>query len=148
MYLPEGHLITQPEDSPLTSPDSDAVKDNPMKLWSSSWTVSEAPLYVEAGDLCLTITRLAHEWQLHYHWIKRGENGNLAARYLEASSEPQLPPDRVVMESMPSEITLVPKLADRPIVVRPRSPFIIPANIPSRFLSARHCGCASASPMR
>lgn len=97
-------------------------------FWFTSKNIRERPLYIEAGDLCVTICRRPYEWQVNHHWVKRDDQGTLFTRSLEENCESKTPPDRIAMETMSSDISLHPRLADRSIVARPISPFVIPSN--------------------
>ena len=98
------------------------------ELWSTLLTVADKPVYIEVGDLCLSIRKSVHEWQLNYHWEKKGNDGGYSCSYIDSfSAEPETI-DRIAMESMSDGFSLIPKLADRPVVVRPYSPFTLPAN--------------------
>ena len=97
-------------------------------MWSTMLAVADKPVYVEMGDLCLTIRKLVHEWQLTYHWEKKGNAGGFDCRYLEQPSEKPETVDRIAMQTMSDGLLLTPKLADLPLVVRPYSPFTIPSN--------------------
>lgn len=112
---------------------NNSSQDNPVQghlaptLWTALLTVADKPILVEAGDLCLTIRKQTHEWQLSYHWDKKGNSGGFSCRYLEESPSGLENVDRIAMEKMSDGVSLSPRLADRPIVVRPLSPFSIPA---------------------
>ncbi len=97
-------------------------------LWASLLTVADKPVYVEVGDLCLTIRKLLHEWQLSYHWEKKGNQGGFDCRSLDGIGDNPETIVRIAMETMSDGLSLLPRLADRPIVVRPYSPFTIPAH--------------------
>lgn len=104
-------------------------------FWSTPWTVKEKPLRVEVGDLSLVISRQSHEWQLAYHWFKKENQGEFSCQYIDEFPEKPISMGsrhkgvtRIAMESMTNEITFNPQLADRPVVVRPYSPLLIPAN--------------------
>lgn len=97
-------------------------------LWQRSWEFSDKPLQVNVGDLSLSILRLKHEWLLNYHWDKIENGGLFSCRFRDDWPEHFTSPERVVMETMSCEVNFLPMLADRPIVVRPFSPLIIPGN--------------------
>ena len=97
-------------------------------LWSTMLAVANKPVYVEVGDLCLTIRKLVHEWQLNYHWEKKGNEGGFGCRYLEDHQETPETVERIAMQTMSDGLILTPRLADLPLVVRPYSPFMIPSN--------------------
>lgn len=101
---------------------------NDTGLWQQRWTFTDKPLQVDVGDLSLSILRLKHEWLLNYHWDKVENGGAFSCKYQDDWPEHFTSPERVVMESMSSEVTFSPLLADRPVVVRPFSPLIIPGN--------------------
>lgn len=98
-----------------------------LELWSKTWPVADSPLQVEVGDLSLTLSRLSHEWQLNYAWSKKGNDGGFSCKFLDAAPRPRAETDRIAMEKMTTEVTLQPRLADRPVVVRPYSPLTLPA---------------------
>ena len=97
-----------------------------QKLWATPWPVNRQALQLELGDLSLLITRLKHEWQLHYQWSRRGNSGAFSCAYQEGEPEFEGSLDRIAMESMTTALTLRPALADRPVVVRPYSAMTIP----------------------
>ena len=104
-------------------------------IWSTPWIVEQKPLRVEIGDLSLTINHQNHEWQLVYFWTKKENQGEFSCHYIDEF--PETPTSlsgihnglaRIAMETMTDELTFNPQLADRPVVVRPYSPLLIPAN--------------------
>ena len=92
------------------------------------FAIANNPLLVEIGDLTVTLRKLTHEWQLNYYWQTRGNDGAYDCRYLESDLDTPHQIDRIAMEAMADGIMLLPRLAPMPIVVRPYSPFILPAN--------------------
>ena len=96
-------------------------------MWATPLSVGDKPVYVEIGDLCLTIHKLQHEWRLNYRWEKKGNDGGFACRLLDDPPDTAATVDRIAMQTMSDGLKLTPKLADRPLVVRPYSPFTIPA---------------------
>lgn len=101
------------------------------KFWHSAKQIDEQPLAIEVGDLTAVISHMKHEWRLNYHWSNRGNQGRFLARYLEqppAQESEGSSQHRIAMEKMTDRVSLAPQLADRPVIVRPYSPLIIPAN--------------------
>jgi hypothetical protein len=98
-----------------------------LGLWSKTWPVADSPMQIKVGDLSLTLSRLNHEWQLNYAWTKKGNDGEFSCEYLDSTPRPRGETDRIAMETMTCEVTLQPRLADRPVVVRPYSPLTLPA---------------------
>lgn len=120
-------FIQQITTAPLMNDSSD-IDQPASSMWATLLTVASKPVYVEAGDLCLTIRKLTHEWQLNYHWEKKGNNGGFACRYLDEQASTTEIVNRIAMETMSDALNLIPRLADLPLVVRPYSPFTIPAH--------------------
>lgn len=86
---------------------------------------------IEIGDLDLRITRMNHEWRLHYQWNDRGNEGCFSLSQTDDYSEQEeseMVQERVAMERMSNQFRLTPELADRAVIVRPYSPLTIPAN--------------------
>lgn len=108
-----------------------AEANTTQDLWSTSWPVADQPLCIAMGDLTLTISRRSHEWQMAYAWTKKTNSRDFSCRYIDQARQIPGPPtalDRIAMESMSHEIRLTPQLANRPLVVRPYAPLLIPAN--------------------
>lgn len=97
-------------------------------FWLTPRRFTDQALCVEIGDLSLLINRQPHEWRLHYEWRRKGEGGAFSCRFEVTCESGQNNLERIVMESMPDTVTLLPMLADRPIVVRPYAPLTIPGN--------------------
>lgn len=101
-------------------------------FWSQSWSISQ-PLLIEMGDLSLRVERQTHEWMLAYSWQKKANEGAFSCIPLAADETPPALANgktqitRVALEQMGDEIRMQPLLADRPVVVRPYSPLILPA---------------------
>lgn len=99
-----------------------------MTLWTAQWQVETRPLYLMAGDLVLVIERLLHEWQLGYSWQKLENQGHFQAGFELNITKECEHLSRIAVECTSCTLKLIPKLADRPVVVRPYSPLTIPAN--------------------
>lgn len=96
--------------------------------WSQPYTIENRPLLVEAGDLSLAVTRLRYEWLLNYSWTVKGNAGAFTCRFLEPCAKAEGALDRIAMATPGADLTLSPRVADRPVVVRPYAPLILPAN--------------------
>jgi len=101
------------------------------QLWQHPIPVTGRPLKVEIGDLSAIICRMKFEWQLTYEWCAKGNQGAFYAQPLdELSASSEAAPanrQRIAMEKMTDHLSFTPQSADRPVIVRPYSPLIIPA---------------------
>jgi len=88
--------------------------------------MDDKTLSIDIGDLSLTVSRSSYEWKLNYRWQKQGNEGAFNCAFSKKKPEEYANTDRVAMEPMSQALTITPKLADRPVVVRPYSPLIIP----------------------
>lgn len=105
-------------------------------LWATTHEIDEKPLFIEIGDLALTVSRLDHEWRLSYKWVKQGNGGAFSCQFIDRHEETDEITDRVALQAMTSAITLKPKLADRSVIVRPYAPLTIPGqNIIQLYIS-------------
>ncbi|MYM64540.1 hypothetical protein [Pseudomaricurvus sp. HS19] len=98
-------------------------------LWDQQFTVdNDNSLAIEIGDLSLCARSQPMEWQLFYHWEKRGIQGNFLCRPQPLPGSNELPNDRIAMDHITPQLRLLPRLADRPVVVRPYAPLTLAAN--------------------
>lgn len=80
------------------------------------------------GPLWLSLQRQRHEIILSYYRDPDWDESYLEQK-LPIRSLPELTTtERYVLHKDDQEITLLPSLADRPVVARPATPFIVPAN--------------------
>lgn len=83
----------------------------------------------QLGCLWLSITRDRQEWRLEYHQPKRLGAYRLSWRVL--AQDEQLPEpvklERYLFAETQASLTLLPRLADRSMVVKPINPIFIPA---------------------
>lgn len=96
-------------------------------FWSTQWSVTEQALQINAGDLSLTISRLPHEWLLNYQWQKNGNDGPFECYFTDICEQTSGQFSRLAVSTAADVVTLQPKLADRPVIVRPHSPLTIAA---------------------
>lgn len=104
------------------------IRSDALGFWSSQWTINDQPLHIEAGDLSLSISHLAHEWLLNYQWQKRGNDGPLKGYFVDTCAQINGQLSRLAMNSDACVLSLQAKLADRPIIVRPYSPLTLAAH--------------------
>lgn len=106
-------------------------------FWHSPKIIKSQPLRIDIGELSLIISRREYEWRLNYEWLEKGSEGRYLCSYIDDIPDADLQIkagvnghniDRVAMEDMTQQVTITPRLADRPVIVRPYSPLIIPAD--------------------
>ncbi|WP_317930273.1 hypothetical protein [Halioxenophilus sp. WMMB6] len=108
-------------------PESERQDLATSSLWQQTWQVKTQALLVAMGDLTLTIQRRPHEWQLRYAWQKQGALGDFRSEWVgeESLLDESAPTSRIALDRMTADVTLLPRLADRPVVVRPISPLTL-----------------------
>ena len=81
------------------------------------------------GSLWLTITRDRYEWRMAYHRSKHVEANQHTWQQLEAEQPIPQPVkiERFLFAETPAKLLLLPRLADRSMVVKPINPIFIPA---------------------
>lgn len=82
----------------------------------------------QLANLQLRITRASQEWQLEYHQPVMADEEQQACFPLPAEHPINKPVhlQRYLFDQTSPELTLLPRLADRSVVVRPMNPIIIP----------------------
>lgn len=112
----------------MTEPQSNS---SAIAIWSQCWSLANQSLNIAMGDLNLLVQRQPQQWLFNYHWQKRGNDGpfSVTTKMSKHSSSPDSAGklNRFADDSSGHELTLRPKLADRPVVVRPYAPLTLPA---------------------
>lgn len=96
------------------------MSDLTTNWWGSFDLAENEQRILRCADLCLYIKALPHQWWLAYEWQ---HEVNQFQPVLEQAADKALPDkqhqERFVFEALPSQMTLRPALADRPVVCRP-----------------------------
>lgn len=82
------------------------------------------------GSLLLRITRGLHEWQVEYHRPRHQDENDQDWQILvpETDFGQKVILERYLYAKTSQQLTLVPRLADRSVVVKPVNPIFIPAD--------------------
>ena len=112
-----------------TAPLSDLSPISDLQWWGEqSFALGQTRSW-QLGSLWLSLTRDLYEWRLEYHQPKRLSEYGLAWRSLdpeEALPQP-IKLERYLFAETQDTLTLLPRLADRSMVVKPINPIFIPA---------------------
>ena len=97
--------------------------------WTERELGPEEGLRLAIGPLDLSVYRQRDEWQICQGW-SAAHGGDSDRLVVEAISEYRPAPDclqRFAVRGQKSRLRLLPTMADRPIVARPRMPLFVPA---------------------
>lgn len=112
-----------------TAPISALSPISDLQWWGEqSFAIGQSRRW-QLGALWVSITRDLYEWRLEYHRAKRVGDYNLLWRVLD-EDEPLPQPvklERYLFAQTESTLNLLPRLADRSMVVKPINPIFIPA---------------------
>jgi hypothetical protein len=99
------------------------------ELWWGRFDLdAECNAFFKVGPFSLWASRRHHEWRLAY---MRTEDQCVESVVVEAPSEQKDPPAEATLQRFgfadsPTSLVLQPALADRPVVVTPEAPFLLP----------------------
>ena len=98
--------------------------------WQTTYSINKSAGYCwQITSLYLQLFRHPKEWLICWHSDPTNESREVSSEALATKAEPQpdLKHEHYVMKSTSGKVRLTPKTADRPVVVRPRNPFILPS---------------------
>lgn len=123
-----------PDDAPIVAGsdevDTDTVHEGATLKWWGELDFSEQQQMAwRFGSLYLRLSRAEHEWSLEYHRPQHQHEHQQDWQYLPADEDfPQpLSHERYMFNQTTQRFFLLPRLADRSIVIKPVRPIYIPA---------------------
>jgi len=104
-------------------------KDLLLSRWWGDFSLdSGATAFWRISSFGLWVSRLGNEWRVAYHRSSLDEDPFEWERDLESGPPPEdVETERYVFGSTKPGFSVLPVLADRPVVTRPRTPFYIPS---------------------
>ncbi len=101
----------------------------PSHWWGEYIIRSRQSLHCHIGPLSLLLHNEREEWQIAYNRSDEGEDENIACEITESDIAPEsfANNSRYILHDDSGKLHIKPKLADRPIVSRPWSPFHLTA---------------------
>ena len=111
------------------APVSDFSPISDLQWWGEqSFALGQTKRF-QLGSLWLSLTRDLHEWRLEYHRAKRSEAHTHAWIALDDTHLLPQPTkiERFLFAETQPKLLLLPRLADRSMVVKPINPIFIPA---------------------
>lgn len=105
-----------------------AGTDSTAALWWQPVALEDGPVSrFTIGPLTLHVQRLADEWRLAWsHAPENPDDVHWSVQQLSAEALPEAH-ERYVFATGEPRLQLRPRLADRPVVIRPRSPVYLPS---------------------
>ncbi|MEC7120345.1 MAG: hypothetical protein VXW65_10635 [Pseudomonadota bacterium] len=109
--------------TPVTSPIST------LQWWGEHTFLLGQSRVWQLGSLVIKITRNVHEWQVEYHRPRLQDENEQSWCVLPADTVLEQPVklERYLFEQTSDQLSLLPRLADRSVVVKPINPIFIPA---------------------
>lgn len=101
-----------------------------MKTW---WGTFEMPkkgfLDKQIGSLWLAVKQSKDQWQIYYERDESWHDapGEIHEKGVAQSPSPENLQERFVLPCPEAKVSLLPALADRPVITRPATPFYVPA---------------------
>lgn len=101
----------------------------PSPWWGEHHFELQQSLAWQLGSLLLRITRASHEWRLEYHRPRVENNTNMDWQMLTDSAFCMPEPatiERYMFLQTHDKLRLMPRLANRSVVIKPNDPIFIP----------------------
>ena len=98
--------------------------------WQTTYSINKNAGYCwQITSLYLQLFRHQKEWLISWNSDPSNESREVSSEALTNEAEPKddIKREHYVVQSSSGKVRLTPKTADRPVVVRPRNPFILPS---------------------
>ena len=99
--------------------------------WQTTYSINKNTGYCwQITSLYLQLFRHQKEWLICWNSDPTNESREVSSEALSTEAEPKddIQREHYVVQASSGKARLIPKTADRPVVIRPRNPFILPSH--------------------